>query len=454
MKSNRVAINKNDPVAKAFGRCAIGVLFLLNPNFSLIDILPDAIGYLLILSGLRAIAPVSPSIEEARNRFVMLLRVSLIRIAALPLTVLAGYNEQTFILIFTFAFALFETIYLLPAFYYLYDGTTYLSLRFGGEKSRNITPPRIITIVFIIVRAVCNVLPELQYLPTQYNDGLGTVSDYQPIKLSELQHMLVLANIVFTLLFAIIWIVRFRHYLKRLRCDSELCTALSQTIAAVPRDEGGVLLQSLKPAFTLISIAMFATLDFYADGYNLIPDIIPALLLLAASVILNKCGQCEKRLTLLSVIYTAFTAAEAALNYYFSSNYYAYIIVKNKDALHWQTVQTIFTSITSIVFIIIMFILCRSLVRMVDRHAGLFAEPEFRTKNAKTQRERLRARNLIWACFVLVLLAETMSVIYQALLANYAVLWIPAAALTVALGAFTVTALNNLYYQIELRYSK
>lgn len=159
------------PVARAFTRCALGALFLLNPNFHLIDLLPDAIGYLLIVSGLRAIEPVSPSIEEARKRFSVLVRVTLVRIAALPLTFAVGYDEKTFILVFTFAFALIETIYLLPALHYLYDGTSYLSLRFGSVSAKS-KPPRIFSMVFAVGRAALNVLPELQYLPTQYEEDL------------------------------------------------------------------------------------------------------------------------------------------------------------------------------------------------------------------------------------------------------------------------------------------
>ncbi len=122
---------KRSPVMRALARCAAGALFLLNPNFDLFDFL--------------------------------------IRIVSLPLRFMVGYNEKTFILIFTLAFALLEAMYLLPAFYYLFDGTSYLTLRYGGSSAKK-RAPRIISFIFAVGRAVLNVLPELRYLPSEYYD--------------------------------------------------------------------------------------------------------------------------------------------------------------------------------------------------------------------------------------------------------------------------------------------
>jgi hypothetical protein len=444
---------KANPVARAFARCAAGALFLLNPNFHLIDLLPDAIGYLLIVLGLRAIEPVSPSIEEARARFSMLLRVSVVRITALPLTFVVGYDEKTFILVFTFAFALVETIYLLPAFHYLYDGTSYLALRYGSAPAKT-KPPRIISAVFAVGRAALNVLPELQYLPMQYEEDLGLNPTYQPFRLSQLSHMLILVNIVFTLLLATIWVIRFRGYLKRLRRDSALDESMTAELAAQPRDAGAELLRRLKPALSLITVAMFACLDFYADGYNLIPDVISALLLLAAAMYLYRAKECTRTLPAIASVYTGLTAVLGVLNYVYAGKYYAFATVKQPDALRVQAVQTIYAGVCSAVFVALMCMLCLALIGVTSRHAGLFAEPEFRTKNAKTQRERLRVRNMLWACFVLAVIAEGASAVYGALVIKHSVLWMPAAALTMALGALTAVTTGNLYYQTELRHGK
>lgn len=441
------------PVARAFTRCALGALFLLNPNFHLIDLLPDAIGYLLIVSGLRAIEPVSPSIEEARKRFSMLVRVTLVRIAALPLTFAVGYDEKTFILVFTFAFALIETIYLLPALHYLYDGTSYLSLRFGSVLAKS-KPPRIFSMVFAVGRAALNVLPELQYLPTQYEEDLLLNPTYQPFKLSQLSHMLILVNIVFTLLLAFIWILKFSRYIKRLRRDPALDESLSAEIAAQPRDVGAELLRRFKPAFSLISVAMFACLDFYADGYNLIPDVIPALLILTASMFLYRAKECKRALPVLASVYAGLTALLGVLNYFYAGKFYAFASVRQPDSLRVQAMQTIFAGVCSVVFVALMCVLCLTLIGITSRHAGLFVEAEFRTKNAKTQRERLRVRNMLWACFLLAVISEAASAVYGALVIKHSILWLPAAALTIALGALTAVTTGNLYYQTELRHGK
>jgi len=148
------------------------------------------------------------------------------------------------------------------------------------------------------------------------------------------------------------------------------------------------------------------------------------------------------------------TAALGIYNYIFASKHYALATLNRPDALRMQFVHTVLASVCSLVFAVLMFMFCMTLVGVTNRHAGLFAEPEFRTTNLKTQRQRLRVRNLIWTCFALTILAEAMQVVYGALVIKHAILWIPAAAITVALGALTASTLGNLYYQIELRHGK
>ncbi len=443
------------PVVRALARCAAGALFLLNPNLDVVDLVPDALGYLLIVSGLKMLEPVSPSIEEARNRFSMLLRISVIRIVSLPVRMSVGYNEKTFILIFTLAFAVLETMYLLPAFHYLYDGTSYLALRHGQSAAKT-KAPRIISGVFAVGRAVLNVLPELKYLPSQqyYSEFEGPVVAYERIKLAQLSHMLLLVNLVFTALLSTVWVIRFRLYLRRLRKDPVFDRSLAAELAEQPRDMGLELLGKMKPAFTLISLAMFAGLDFYADGFNLVPDFLPALLLLAAAFYLYRANECKRSLPTVASIYAVLTAALGIYNYIFASKHYALATLNRPDALRMQFVHTVLASVCSLVFAVLMFMFCMTLVGVTNRHAGLFAEPEFRTTNLKTQRQRLRVRNLIWTCFALTILAEAMQVVYGALVIKHAILWIPAAAITVALGALTASTLGNLYYQIELRHGK
>ena len=57
---------------KRLGRIAAGIFFLLNPNITVIDLLPDFIGCILIISGLGLLRDISDSLEEARKNFLRL----------------------------------------------------------------------------------------------------------------------------------------------------------------------------------------------------------------------------------------------------------------------------------------------------------------------------------------------------------------------------------------------
>ena len=139
-----------------------GLIFLLNPNYGIIDVLPDVIGYFLILRAIEHAADMYEYISDAKN---LLSKLCVISIAKLAATVLCSVTDETFVLVLTFGFVIVELIYILPAFMKLYNGIGYSAMRLGIPEVPEATSRiRNLTVAFFAVRGVAALIPELTSL--------------------------------------------------------------------------------------------------------------------------------------------------------------------------------------------------------------------------------------------------------------------------------------------------
>ena len=90
-----------------------GAVFLFNPVFNIIDVLPDFIGCLFIMNGLHIISEINDSAASSRRAFGILAIFSAIKLcvcAALP------YVSDTFPVLMSFVFGVIETVFLISGF--------------------------------------------------------------------------------------------------------------------------------------------------------------------------------------------------------------------------------------------------------------------------------------------------------------------------------------------------
>ena len=76
-----------------FGMLGAGLFFLFNPNINIIDVLPDAVGYFLILVSIGKLCDLCPELEDARSAFIRMFWISLAKLPALLLMFL-DYGGQ------------------------------------------------------------------------------------------------------------------------------------------------------------------------------------------------------------------------------------------------------------------------------------------------------------------------------------------------------------------------
>ena len=160
----------------SWGKIIIALIFFFNPNIGMVDILPDFIGYILLVNALSKIAAIDDHISDAQALFTRLIYITALRFASLfvvfGLIPLSDQNMST--LLFSFVFDVLELLTVIPAVIKLFDGIFYLYGRHNGEAayikkgrfiSKTITErARITIIVFTFAKAFFGTLPEFSSL--------------------------------------------------------------------------------------------------------------------------------------------------------------------------------------------------------------------------------------------------------------------------------------------------
>ena len=235
-----------------------GAFFLFNPFVTVVDALPDFIGALFFILALYKIRDLSDHLNSARTNFIRFFWVSASRIPAFFLMFWVSHNfsaERSIMLVFTFCYAVAETIMLAISFNQLFNGLIYIGERNDGsavfytvktvkkdgyyefakeeakdnynresirKERRPQRPPMSVPAVktlsivtFLLLRAL-SVLPELVYIADN-GDVLSATQKVAPIHFKGI--FTVLAFIP-ALALGIIWLKRFTQYMRGVCADN------------------------------------------------------------------------------------------------------------------------------------------------------------------------------------------------------------------------------------------
>ena len=90
-----------------FGYIILSFFFLFNPLWNIFDVLPDFIGCMFLLKGLSKLADINSTLSVSKEKFSKLLWVYIAKFVIMLMFVLF---DQTWILVWTFSFAVLELI--------------------------------------------------------------------------------------------------------------------------------------------------------------------------------------------------------------------------------------------------------------------------------------------------------------------------------------------------------
>ena len=261
---------------------AAAPFFLFNPDYAIVDFLPDLIGYVLIILSLRKMRDISSKLSEAYEGFSRLAAVSGFKLFAAVL-LFALFNEAerpTMRLVMAFCFSVIEVILLLPAWKRLSEGLAFLAQTRGGVEavSHKTSSVFSFTSVFFVIKALFSVLPEAAVLSSQkYDDAAYDWSAFTGL----FRGMAMFAVLVL----GTVWIVLFSVRIGRVMKDSAFfdgCRAAYEN--DVLTKPNLFVRRRIKGLLYLFCLSVLLSADFYLDSINYIPDFICAVLFLISFI--------------------------------------------------------------------------------------------------------------------------------------------------------------------------
>ncbi|MBQ9085816.1 MAG: hypothetical protein IJY47_01360 [Clostridia bacterium] len=383
---------KNKMNTLGLGWLSIAFVFFLNPNISVIDLLPDFIGYLILCRGLSKIADLNESIENAVSLFRKMIFVDLGKwLAILWIFGLSAPTERnSSFLLFTFVFSVVELIVLIPAYNKLFYGITQLAYFFPNESVLDMSPKekkksktdkiKQFTLVFIIAKAVFAVLPELADLTNgDYSEFSAQDSLYPYIGVMRL-----LAFIP-VLILGIVWLFRIQHYFRRIRKDIVFVQGLEEKYRTCILPKTGMFVRrSYDLAYILIVIALVLSMDLRLESQNVLPDFLFPIAMFFAFLLLARHTALKKPLWMgCTALYFVMSIIAYAVEFRFFTNFYYGALLRSEEAQIAYVAVLLCNTVKAVLFMCLTWILVRSLYAVVLAHTGYVVGREHFSDNEK-----------------------------------------------------------------------
>ena len=313
----------------------LSLVFLFNPNFNLVDILPDFVAFFILARVFDKASDCAPHFEEARVGFLRLAYLSVAKIPALAIIVIAregNTSDNDIIALFCLVFAAIELLLLLTTVKHIFDALTYLGERsdarslIARDAKYSTEGLRIFTVAFSVFKVMLYLIPEFTRLTRSVELPSGiyvkTGSRYYP--------WMVLGSVIFGFIFGAIWLSRMIKYVKYVRDEGRINGALLALA-----DEGSVNeyekrreVRSVKRIFLAFSAAALVMINVsFGDLYdvNLLPNFIFTVIFTVALTKMLKRTDASPKLKYATVsvgaVYTAVSAVSYLLAFRFLTEY-------------------------------------------------------------------------------------------------------------------------------------
>ena len=395
--------DKRIPSQKHLWLVGLSLLFFFLPTVNIVDPIPDVIGYLILLAGLRSLADLHEDIEASRRLFSYMVGVDLAKLLSLMwlFGAMTGNERDSAILLLSFVFSVVELIVLIPAYRRLFAGLVNLGYRFPntsllGKDGQKAPADKVrrSTMVFLAVKASMTVLPEMSNLSTHSaEDGASALSLYRYIGL-----MRGMAGTV-TLIFGVIWLCRMWRFWARLRRDTDFLDAIAHEYEAVILPQTGrFALRAMKQGTMLICLGALLLIDFRMDGFLMIPDALGYILMLCGAYVmrphLHKSVSRFRSAAALAVVLSLASYLSDVLYY----EQYSYNdALRNEQVLRSYIVVIVLSLVSTFGFALVVLALRSLYCEIISLHTGAMIEIDSEQSHARWDRFRVELkRSTVW----------------------------------------------------------
>lgn len=453
-----------------WGAALASLFFFINPDFAIVDVLPDFIGYILLCAAIARAADIDDRISESFALMRKMIFLAVVKFASVVfvMAVIPGSDRPVTLLTLTFVYSALELFFLLPAITKLFDGILYLAARNDGAAAYTpvrrrrratgniIRQPKTVTeklrnfsIGFVIVRAIMRTLPEFAVLSAQgYNDSVwGRMYQY-------VFQLRVLASAT-VIIVGIFWLVRAVKYINLLKRDGAWIERLEQKYNAVLiASPDLVARRAIKTAFGFFIAAALLSLDISFDGINYFSDAFSALALLGGLAMIRKYIKNWVLILWSTVLYAVVAAAGTYYRIWFNLNFYPEAIVRDETTFTAHLLTTGITVAESLMFILVVILLLFvALKSIIEKYTG-FA---MTTNDSYDPSEKIRLlhKNLVgklWYPAVFALICAALAVASQILIADIRFIWLIEFLFTAIFAVSLSISLRNINEQIDYKY--
>lgn len=389
-----------------------GFLFFFLPDFTVLDILPDLIGYLLISSGLTKFSDMYEELAEAKKLFsrLALLGVAKLLSVFIVFGVSDGVERPTTILMAMFIISAAELIMIIPAYIKLFDGITYMGTREDGVsvfrksgekhiKKRSYTDRiKRSTLIFVVVKNFLAVLPEMLAL-----SGVDTVQSYNYSRYDFINHFRVISMTII-LITGIVWVIKIRKYFSALKKDIPFIERLNEKYNKdVFNVKTRFVVRRIKNSLLVFGLGAVLALDLYIDGnagFNLIPDFFAAVCFIVAAIMIGDKKCIYKIMTVTSAAaYAIISIVSYVFINYFNSDFHPKDVSRKVLAFNRWGIALTISAAEAVCFIIMVASVSMLLYQVVKKHCGYIPIHESIDPVSKSKEIYARLRKYICLSF-------------------------------------------------------
>lgn len=420
----------------------LGLFFLITPEVSTFDILPDFIGCILMLRGLGKLSDISGSAEEAVKCIRRIITLSAVKtLLFFPLVSVAS-TDPAFYLVSATVFAILELIFIYPMFHHIFDSVDYFADRYDKTAPRTVKI-RLFTDIFFILKAALSVLPETVYLATSENNLYDTtVYPHAYMKMG-----VAAVSVLLTLVIGVVWYICALKFFKRIQKNVTIVSNLKNEIANYREPASILVTSSVKTSFLLLSLAAFSAAAISIDGVTLIPEIVSPVLILFAIHFLKKVTSVSLNAKISAIFSTVCGAAAYTSVAVFANKYHDLANANFDLAKEYFPLPAIIQFIFQISMVVTIVFISKPIKNIIDDHTGIIWESAYRSHNKESVTQKKRQQALL----VIITLFGALTVISCGV--SYALIYILPVYRVINAGVGLIFAISVTEYLNSVKYS-
>lgn len=459
-----------------FALIIAGLFFLLDPSIVIIDILPDFIGYFLIILGMNRLSVLNSSMSDAKGYVCRLFAVSLVKVpCALIYITEASSPKQSWGLLFAMIFGFVETFYSLKAITAFFDALEDLSV--SDDRVSTSTPAlarqsqtRAMCIVFAWASAILPALPELTTLTSS---EYGVVTGNGILSLANYKTAFTVFAAIIGLVLGIYWFVVAARYIRGIKKDVVFYTALCEKVEHNELELRNTReIKAINGFLSLSFIGFLLCLEVKLDGINYLPHTLFASLFLIALIFFSKNYEKAKKAILPTAVYAGVSATSWGYTVWFILSFFGDFLNDSEEGLSFSMSSVLETYISksfpmlykfigmciasavdALFFTIFLWMLRKLFLAIISDHAGgtytadghLIGERELEA----TQRSLRKNTDLL---FIIGTISALSGVVATALTTIFPGWWMADAAIRLAFVAVGLKLVYSLKDALKDRY--